>query len=506
MLWAILSQAPGDIYWRGLKKDVLGRGRATAAGSFSGPSSLMVLWNRTLTAITGTYSGPSVFDVTGDGIPEVIVGDNGGVLWCFNGPDGTVRWTFTSGGAIYSTPAIDNIIGSPSTVEVAFTSYNGNLYVLRGTDGSLIWSTYVGYAYNGSPRSYDINSDGFKEVVVATGSGTYAFRGVDGSLVWSNASVSSDAAVAVWDVDSDGQVEIIVADGSGNVKALRGTDGSLKWSVASTCGGAGSAPAIEDVNGDGLREIFVNFSNNCTCRINGNGTLAWCVSGFSDLSFDGLESVIVGPDINGNGTKDIFTADYWNNFAALDGGTGSVIWSRSVTYEAHSHAPITITDFDITNPGYEILFADHNGYLNVYSASNGAWLWSYSYGGPVGGCCASGYTVMADVNGDTCVELILRGEADAPNIYVFKSTNVYTCSILGWDDPVSVYETRRKSISITPSRGGIEVKGKGRIYIYNLSGSKVKEENISGKAFIYLPSGVYFVVYGNERERVVVSK
>ncbi len=495
----MLSQAPSLEYWGGLKRDMLGRGRSMVTALFSGPSSVVVMWNRTLSATTGTYSGPSVLDITNDGIPDIVVGDDGGTLWCFNGPDGTVHWTFSTGSAIYSTPVLEDIDPDPNR-EVAFTSYNGNLYVLEGTDGSLIWSRSVGSAYNGSPRVYDINLDGEREVVVATRNGTYAFRGLDGTPRWSNTSVVSEAAAAIGDVDNDGQIEVIVADNSGTVYALRGTDGSIKWSVP-TGYSYGSAPAVEDVDGDGIMEIFVNFYNNYTCRINGTGSLAWCVYGYSDLSFDGLESVVIGPDINGNGTRDIFTADYFWNFAAIDGGTGSVIWSRSVTYEVHSHAPITVGDFDMTNPGYEILFADHDGYLDVYSATDGTLLWSYSYGGPVGGCCGSGYSVIADVDGDTCVELVLRGEYDAPNLYVIRSNNVGTCDYLGYDDPIAVRERKGDVLRVEGVKGGLRVKGKGTVRVYTVSGIKIAEIK---EGYIGLRKGVYIVEYGGKREKIIV--
>lgn len=500
MLWIIFAQTPPPEYWGGLKRDILGRGRALATALFSGPSSVVVAWNRSLSATTGTYSGPSVLDITNDGVPDIVVGDNGGTLWCFNGPDGTIHWTYSTGGSIYSTPVLEDIDPDPNR-EVAFTSSYGYLYVLEGTNGTLIWSQYVGSAYNGSPRVYDINLDGEREVVVATRNGTYAFRGMDGTLRWSNTSVVSDAGAAVADVDNDGQIEVIVADNSGTVYALRGTDGGIKWNVA-TGYSYGSAPAVEDVDGDGIMEIFVNFYNNYTCRINGTGSLAWCVSGYSDLSYDGRESVVIGPDINGNGTRDIFTADYWNNFAAIDGGTGAVIWSRSVTHEVHSHAPITVGDFDMTNPGYEILFANHDGFLDVYSASNGVLLWSYSYGGPVGGCCGSGYSVIADVDGDTCVELILRGEMDAPNLYVIRSSNVGSCDILGYDDPIAVKEKTEEILRVEPVKGGIKVLGKGFVRIYNVSGIKVAD--LKGGGFVGLNKGVYIVEYGGKKEKVII--
>jgi outer membrane protein assembly factor BamB len=488
--------------WAGLKRDMYGRGRAFATARFSGPSSVVLVWGITLSSTYGLNSGPAVRDITGDGIPDICVGDEAGVLRCFNGPDGTLHWSYSTGVGIYSTPVLEDISFLNPGMEVAFTSYNGNLYVLRGTNGTLLWSASVGIAYNGSPRVYDINGIPGNEVVVATLSGTYAFDGNTGTVVWSDTSVVSDAAVAIADVDNDGEIEVIVADNSGSVYALRGTNGSVKW-VVSTGHIYSSSPAVEDVDGDGIMEIFVNFYDNYTCRINGTGSLAWCVYGFSEISFDGRESVVIGPDINGNGTRDIFTADYYGpTLAAIDGGTGSVIWSRTAAYLAHSHAPITVGDFDMTNPGYEILFANHDGYLDVYSASNGNFLWNISYGGPVGGCCASGYALIVDVNGDTCVELVVRGEADAPYLRVYRSNNVGSCSVLSYDDPVAVREEEGKGRVLDVVKGGIMFYGKGKVEIYAVDGTKVVE--VSKPGLIRLKNGVYIVKYGNKTEKVLI--
>ncbi len=502
MTWVILAQLPAPLEWAGLKKDMYGRGRAFATARFSGPSSVVLLWGTTLPATTGIYSGPAVRDATGDGMPDICVGDDAGVLRCFNGPNGTLHWSYSTGGSIYSTPVIEDISSASWGMEVAFTSYDGYLYVLRGSNGTLLWSTYVGYAYNGSPRVYNINGLPGQEVVVATNNGTYAFDGTTGSLVWSNTSVTSDAAVAIADLENNGDIEVIVATNGGSVVALRGTDGSIKWSVSSTCGGYGSAPAVEDVNGDGIMEIFVNFYWNCTCRIDGTGSLAWCVSGFSDLSFDSRESVVIGPDINGNGSLDVFTADYYWNFAAIDGQTGSVIWSRTTTYEVHSHAPITVGDFDMTNPGYEILFANHDGYLDVYSASNGNFLWNISYGGPVGGCCASGYSLLVDVNGDTCVELVIRGEFDTPILHVYRSSNIGSC-YLSYDDPVRVEERERHYVSFEVVRGGIKFFEAAGAEIYSVDGARIMV--VSKPGLIRLKEGIYLVKQGGKISKVVIK-
>jgi outer membrane protein assembly factor BamB len=124
--------------WAGLKRDMYGRGRAAATARFSGPSSVVLLWSTTLSADYGTFSGPAVRDITGDGIPDICVGDNDGVLRCFNGPDGTEHWSYSTGGAIYSTPVLEDISFLNSGMEVAFSSADGYLYVLRGTNGTLL--------------------------------------------------------------------------------------------------------------------------------------------------------------------------------------------------------------------------------------------------------------------------------------------------------------------------------------------------------------------------------
>ena len=123
-IW-VISQLPAPMEWAGLKRDMYGRGRAFATARFSGPSSVVLVWGTSLSAATGIYSGPAVRDVTGDGTPDVCVGDNTGTLRCFNGPDGTLHWSYSTGGAIYSTPVLDDISSFNPGMEVAFTSYDG---------------------------------------------------------------------------------------------------------------------------------------------------------------------------------------------------------------------------------------------------------------------------------------------------------------------------------------------------------------------------------------------
>ncbi|MFZ8834465.1 MAG: T9SS type A sorting domain-containing protein, partial [Candidatus Caldipriscus sp.] len=122
-------------------------------------------------------------------------------------------------------------------------------------------------------------------------------------------------------------------------------------------------------------------------------------------------------------------------------------------------------------------------------------------GGPVGGCCASGYALIVDVDGDTCVELVVRGERDAPNLRVYRSNNVGSC-YLSYDDPVAVREEEGKGRVFDVVRGGIMFYGKGKVEIYSVDGTKVGE--VLKPGLIRLKNGVYIVKYGNKTEKVLI--
>ena len=503
MLILTIAQACPLSQWCGFKRDNSGTGRVPVTANFAGDTSLVPLWSVSLSAATGIYSGPAVGDVTGDGIPDIVVGDDDGVLWCFNGPDGTVNWSRTLGSVIYATPAIGDLDGDPSTVEIAVVASN-TLYVLNGADGSTIWNRSLsGSTYNGSPRLADVNSDGYVDVVVAMSGGVYAYRGNDGSPVWSSSSAYARSTVPVIaDVNHDGYPDVIVSDDvSRRLVALNGLNGSSLWSVPLS-GDYPNSPAVDDIDGDGAYDIIVATEDQMY-RVNEDGTVIWNVYLGMFFSSDAHESPVIGWDINGDGVKDAFQSAYSTSPAlkAISGADGSTIWSVSSLVETHSPAPITVGEFEMTNPGYEILYNDHDGRLNVIDASTGTRLWQHTYGsGPFG----SGYSVLADVNGDTCVDFILRGEYDSPIMSVFTSSVYGTCRS-AWDDPTATEEVpTAEALEVSAGKGGITLLGRGRYAVFTTSGRKVAEGEVKGKREVALPPGSYVVRAGGETRRVVV--
>jgi len=488
--------------WCGFKRDISGNGRSPVTATFSGVSSLVPLWSISLSGATGIYSGPAVRDVTGDGIPDIVVGDDYGNVKCFNGHDGTVHWNRTLGSYVYATPAIADMDGDPSTMEIAVL-VGSTLYVLNGVDGSTVWNRSLsGYSYNGSPRISDLNADGYVDVVVATSSGVYAFRGNDGTPLWSSSdAVAISTVPAVADVNHDGYPDVIVSDDSyDRLVALNGLDGSALWTVYIS-GSYPNSPAVEDIDGDGAYDVVVS-TGDYMYRVNEDGTVLWNQYIGMSFSSDAHESPVIGWDITGDGVKDIFQSGYYDpELRAINGATGSVIWTNSSLVETHGAAPITVGEFEMSNPGYEILYNDHDGRLNVIDAASGSVLWTYTYGsGPFG----SGYSVLADVNGDTCVDFVLRGEYDSPIMAVFTSSVYGTCRA-GWDDPTAVDESSEKyAVSVSGRRGHVLLSGTGRYEIFNSTGRLVKRGILKGKKKVSLPAGTYVVVIGKRNFKVMV--
>lgn len=168
------------------------------------------------------YHGPTIADIDNDNIIEVIIGDYEGILYCLNGSNGTVKWTYK-----YQFIGFDGYVDAPTTIgdingdgkyEIAFVNYY-KLCILRN-DGTLLWE-------------YDMPeySTSFRGVVFA-------------------------------DVNNDKKLDVVFGNSAGFVTVLNGSDGSkifdidLKADYGKTFD-INNAPLIADFNNDGLLDIFI---------------------------------------------------------------------------------------------------------------------------------------------------------------------------------------------------------------------------------------------------------
>jgi hypothetical protein len=236
-----------------------------------------------------------------------------------------LQWTFHAQAEVVSSPCLVDLDGDGLT-EVVFGSYDSNVYVLNGSDGSHVYpwprSTGPGTKVYGSPAVADLDGDGMMEIVVGcedtNGSpwGWVHVWSADGSLYpgWPQPVGTVVVSPAIGDLDGDSVPDIVVS--SGMIFAFR-RDGTLlpgQWPV-DTGSSVRSSPALGDVDGDGLPEVAIGTDHACVVHVlnaDGSEVPGWPYSteekqlcyipgspALGDLDGDGLPEVVFGSDTHG---------------------------------------------------------------------------------------------------------------------------------------------------------------------------------------------------------------
>ena len=89
-------------------------------------------------------------DLNKDGVLDIVVGDQANNMVAYSGVDGSVIWTFPTGGWVDSTPAVADENGD-GTPDVIFGSLDKKVYCLNGTTGVEIWHATTGGGIISSP-------------------------------------------------------------------------------------------------------------------------------------------------------------------------------------------------------------------------------------------------------------------------------------------------------------------------------------------------------------------
>jgi hypothetical protein len=211
----------------------------------------------------------------------IYVTSEGGILNALNS-DGTLKWSYTTGGIIFSSPAI----GSDGTIYVDTME---GLNALN-PDGTLKWLLSTGYVIS-SPA---IGSDG----TIYVGSDESIFYAInpDGTLKWSYAAGGA-IALSSSAINTDGA--ICVGSYDGHFYSLN-PNGTLKWSYLTGLS-ISSSPAI---GADGI--IYVGSDDGHLYAFNPDGTIKWSyiigstAGNYSSPAIGVDGTIYVGSWANGN--------------------------------------------------------------------------------------------------------------------------------------------------------------------------------------------------------------
>jgi FG-GAP-like repeat/FG-GAP repeat len=344
-------------------------------------------------------SSPTIADVNGDGVPEIVVGHQDGYVRVLNPATGAslAHWprpAIVSG----STPtAIDS---SPA---VADLDHNGRKEIIVTTG-----STWVR------------NQQGGLVVFNADGSTRCRMRTIDNGNIW-DGGLSRDgyadgnySSPAVGDVNGDGYPDIVWGSFDERVHAVDRFCHELPGFPFMVGDSIWSSPALADVTGAGRMDILIGGDQTAGGQYAHQGgeflALAWTGSGVKQLwRHDTNDTVWSSPalgDIDGDGRLDVVVGvgDYWHGsdhtkVFAWHADDGSALGGWPINTGGSTMPSPALGD--VTGDGVpEVAITSWDGVLRVFRG-NGQLLWQRALpagshpGGPI-----EASPIVADMNGD----------------------------------------------------------------------------------------------------------
>lgn len=393
------------------------------------------------------WSGsPAIADLDGDGTPELVMARADEVIAIH--ADGTLVFSAPVEGRCWSSAIVADLRASEPGLEVA-AACRGSVYAWNAAGDALSGFPFEWEDELRSLAAGDIDADGELELVAGTTSDVESGGQVDiltavnadGSVVAGfppNASGSGcgdtcyvhagfDQNVALGDVDDDDRPDIFLPqdnayfslhDGTGRafdaapifegrtkVQGVRGMHDYAEAQqgyaedeeTALQAHFTNTAPAITDVDGDGIGELVALASVQNAAQTNREQGVALWV-------------------LNSDGTR----PDAWLEPLHFPGYL-SGLWDYGETNIVAITNQVTVADIDPSSPRAELIFAGFDGLIHAVTADRTE-LWSYRYTSADN--VATGGVLAADLSGDGAPEIVFATystEADASNLFILDA-------------------------------------------------------------------------------------
>lgn len=219
------------------------------------------------------------------------------------------------------------------------------------------WSSYIGGDFTSALSDYDVNNDGYKDLIFSE-AGSVVALDRNFSQIWKSAVLPAANVFGVYDLDGNGTKEIIATTTTNKIVVLSASNGSKLWELQCK-----NAPSyynfkVEDLDEDGKQEIvFYIYSEPyiyCYTFKNGaaNGTSLWTVTdprSENDGNISAYSPEMAVGDVDNDGIKEVAVVRY-EGMDFYDGRTGLLDVPSSMVNIASAASGASV-DADSEYPG-----------------------------------------------------------------------------------------------------------------------------------------------------------
>lgn len=174
---------------------------------------------------------------------------------------GQIVWTFVTSGTPWTVVEMPNIGGGPSS-DVLVGTTTGNVYVLSGDNGSVIWQTNIGNVFIEDARVVtDVNDSGTRDIFISgINPNAYLLEGSTGQTLWSVFTGGNILGIGeLGDINGDAIPELGTASLNNQIHVFDARVGTTLFNYSFGGGGTGTAAEhiepIDDVDLNGSLEF-----------------------------------------------------------------------------------------------------------------------------------------------------------------------------------------------------------------------------------------------------------
>lgn len=376
----------------------------TGFSTSTAPKINQTLW--TFTTGGAVETSPAVVD----GI--VYVGSDDGYVYALNAANGSLIWKYNTYGPVQSSPAVvDGVVyigGFHSHAVFALNAYTGEL----------IWSSPTNSVYPNEISSTSV-ANGLVYVSVCAGTfggEFYALNASTGNLAWKyNPSSWLFSSPTVY------CEKVYIGTSACHIVALDAISGNISWDYLVTSNGPSSHTADGTYFGYSALLVSNNLVYFGTSKQTvqawnaSNGELVWNgnIYGSVDFSTLALANGVIYASTTVGGTPGNLN---FGGVTALNARTGALLWNHTLGSVTYSSPAVADGVVFVGSDGKPSPLGDIDG-KSVYAldAATGATLWTYTTGGPVCSSPAVAYGVVYVGSNDTKVYAIGTSQNTIPS-------------------------------------------------------------------------------------------